>query len=267
MRLILLIFFLINCLFSFAQLSGIAGYLQDPSAGGYFLDGTDPFVTGNNAAGNARMARPMLGLSVEKRYGLRSLNQGSFSLAIPSSSGCWSLQLGYFGFNKYAETRAGLCYGRPLGSRLDLGLRFNYMQLRIPGFQGRSVIYPQIGFRYMLNENLMIGWSVSNPGGKIKLRGLYPIPIVYRIGIGYKISELTGIAAEILKEEGRVPAVVAAVRYRPLKHIELRGGIYSNSKQFFFNTSVQKNKMRYTIGLLWHQELGFSPTMVWHSIF
>lgn len=266
------LYLLANLLFTFlhstAQFAESSGNLQDPSSGAYFREGTDPFSSISNAAGNARLLHRILAFSAEKIYGLQSLNQLSFSLALPVSSGSWIGRVNYFGFNQYAETNAGICYARPLGSRIDLGLQFNYLLLKIPGYPSRSVIQSHIGFRYLLNQNLVMGWSVSNPFGTMKIRNYSSKPpIVFRIGLGYKISEITALAAEIIKEEDRIPGIAIALRYHPMPVLEIRGGLHSASRQYFINTVIHKNKWRYQIGLKWHQELGFSPSIVWYYFF
>jgi hypothetical protein len=267
-RICLLTSLLFLYFFSSAQFSETAGNLQDPASGTYFRDGMDPFSSISNAACNARLSQRILALSAEKMYGFHSLNQLSFSLAVPVSSGSWIGRLNYFGFNQYAETKLGVCYARMLGSKADLGLQFNYLQLKIPGYSFRSAIHSQLGFRYLLNQNLVVGWSVSNPLGIMHIRGSSSkIPIVFRIGLGYKISEMTGIAAELIKEEDKVPNIAVAIRYRPLPVWEIRGGIHSASRQFFINAVLCKNKWRYLTGLKWHQDLGFSPSVVWHYFF
>ena len=267
MRVILLTFLLFYNQLASAQLSVAVSNLLDPSSGVYFQDGSDPFSSGINAAGNARMKKKGLGLSSEKKYGFQGFNMMSLSLAIPVSSGCWSGQIDYFGFNHFSETRIGFCYAKTLSARADLGVRFNYLQVQIPGSQLRAAICPQIGFRYILNQNLILGWSVSNPAGALKIRGEYHLPTGYRIGVGYKISDLSGVAVEMIKEEGRFPGITAAFRYRPEKNLEIRAGLYTQSPQVFFTMVVQKNKLKYAAGFMWHRELGFSPSLVWYCFF
>jgi hypothetical protein len=247
--------------FSSAQLPGLSSRILDPSSGTYFKDITDPFSAVLNPASNAQIRKRTFAFSGEKRYGFRLFNFLSASVALPVSSGCWGGQVDYFGFNKYAETQISISYARSLGERADIGLRFNLFHIRIVNFPNRIAIYPHLGFRYAIHKNLILGLSVSNPTGVIPLEnGRQFQPLIFRLGVGYILSDVTAIAAEIIKEEKSIPGVICAIRYRPLPVFSIRLGINTVSRQPFANFLLQKKNWQYVVGFLWHQELGFSPS-------
>lgn len=259
---LLFIFCLFIFCFSSAQIPGITGRILDPSSGAYFKEITDPFAGMLNPAANARIKKRIFAFSSEKRYGLRLFNLLSASVVVPVSSGSWSGQLDYFGFSKYAEMQLGISYARFLGERADIGLRFNFSQVSIANFSSKIAFYPQLGFRYVIHKNLLFGFSVSNPTGLIALQNDRQFqPLILRMGFGYILSEVTSVAAEIIKEEKSIPGLVCAIRYRPLPSFSMRLGVNTVSGQSFINVVMQKNKWQYVTGLVWHQELGFSPSV------
>jgi hypothetical protein len=248
--------------FSSAQPPGLTGKILDPSSGTYFKDIADPFAAVLNPASAAKFKKRTFAFSGEKRYGFRLFNLLSASVAIPVSTGCLTGQLDYFGFSKYSETQIGVCYARTLGERADIGLRFNFFQVRVTNFPTEIALYPQLGFRYIVHKNLLLGLSISNPTGMVALQnGRQFQPLILRIGFGYILSEVTAIAAEVIKEEKTVSGIVCAIRYSPLPAFSMRLGINSVSGQSFINLLLQKNKWQFVTGLVWHQELGFSPTV------
>jgi len=259
---LLFTFFLFVFSFSSAQPPGLTGRIQDPSSGTYFKDISDPFSAVLNPASNARIKKRTFAFLGEKRYSLRLFNLLSASVSLPVSTGCWSGQIDYFGFSKYSETQIGISYARTLGERADIGLRFNFFQVRVPNFPNQISMYPQLGFRYVVHKNLLLGFSISNPTGTIALQnGRQFQPLILRIGFGYILSEVTAIAAEVIKEEKTVSGIVCAIRYNPLSAFSMRLGINTVSGQSFINLLLQKNKWQFVTGLVWHQELGFSPTV------
>ena len=254
--------------FSSAQLPGLTGRILDPSSGTYFQDITDPFASVLNPASSAQIRKRTFAFSGEKRFGFRSFNLLSATVAMPVSSGCWSGQIDYFGFSKYAETQIGIAYARSFGERADIGLRFNILHIRVANFLSKNAIYPHLGFRYAIHKNLILGFSVSNPTGVIHFQnGRQFYPLIFRLGFGYVLSDVAAIAAEIIKEEKRMPGVVCAIRYRPLPAFSMRLGINTVSRQPFFNLLLQKNNWQYVIGFVWHQELGFSPSLGGYCFF
>jgi hypothetical protein len=261
-RILLLTIFLFQSVYSVGQLPGLTGKLQDPSSGAYFSEISDPFAIVLNPAAGALIKKKVFAFSGEKRFGLKSFNLLSTILAFPVSSGSWSSQLDYFGFGSYAETQLSLAYAQNLGTRAGVGLRFHLIHLRVPNFQSQLAVYPQVGFRYIVHRDLVIGWSLSNPTGVIRLQGNRSFqPLVVRIGFGYRLSDVAAVAAEILKEEGRMPGVVIGVRYMPIQGFSIRLGINTMARQPFLNMTLQKSNWQYVTGLALHQELGISPTI------
>ena len=255
-------------LLSFSQYRETAFLLQDPSSGTYFRDNQDPFSTGVNPAAMARFSRPVFALLGENRYGSKGINQMMLSMAYPLANGCWATQLDYYGFSSYSQTQLSIAYARTVGAGMDIGLRFHYFHLHIPGFKNLSTIYSHIGFRYSLNSQVIIGWSAANPFGRIRISGGNELlPAVYSAGIGYTMSAQTGVAIHLVKESGRPPAIIAAFRYRPIEVLSFKMGANSSTRQPFFSIQLQKKSWLSLWGVAWHSQLGFSPYVGWQYYF
>src|SRR5690349_21431933 len=90
----------------------------------------DLFSAFNNRAALARVKNKSLGIYGERRYLVEGLNNYLGMGAIETKSGCFGVQLGYFGFNRFNQSSAGLAYALALGSRMNLGVEFNYHSIR-----------------------------------------------------------------------------------------------------------------------------------------
>ena len=84
---------------------------------------------------------------------------------MPSQQGNFGIQIDYFGFKDYNESQIGLAYARSPGSKLHIGVKFNYYSFRIPAYQTSSAVNFQIGAIAHLRDKLNAGIHFYHPGG------------------------------------------------------------------------------------------------------
>ena len=136
------------------------------------------------------------------------------------------LQIDYFGFKDYNESQIGLAYARSLGSKLDIGVKFNYYSFRIPNYQSSSSVNFEIGAIAHLTDKLNAGIHFYNPvGGNLSKTNDEKLSSIYKFGLGYEASESFLVSAEIVKEEDLPIGVNAGVQYNFQKQFFVRVGI------------------------------------------
>jgi hypothetical protein len=97
------------------------------------------------------------------------------------------VKAGYYGFSDYNESQIGLAYGRKLGSKVDVGVQFNYNAIRISSYGNSSAVNFEIGTVLHLTERLHAGVHVYNPaGGKFGKNQQEKLASVYTAGVGYE---------------------------------------------------------------------------------
>jgi len=199
----------------------------------------------------------------ERRFLLSELNYYSAAIGLPTSSGNFGLQLGYFGFSDYNETHAGLAYGRKLGAKVDIGAQFDYNSLQITGYGKTSAINFQLGTVLHLSEKLHVGFHAYNPvGGKFGNDKEEKLASVYTIGSGYEASDKFFISAEIQKEENRPVNVNAGLEYKFLPQLSIRGGVSTATSVVFGGIGLQFRSFRLDITISHHPQLGLSPGLL-----
>src|SRR4029078_11428778 len=97
------------------------------------------------------------GVYGEKRFLLSAANMYTAVVALPTDEGNFGLQADYFGFSNYNESQLGIAYARSLGSRLDVGVKFNYYSFKIPGYGNSSAVNFEIGAIAHLSDKLHAG--------------------------------------------------------------------------------------------------------------
>src|SRR5215510_4227861 len=211
---------------------GLSQNVRDPVSASYIGLGAysnhhlDVFSFHTNQAALAKIKIVSAGIYGEKRFLLNELSLYNASLTLPTSSGNFGFDARYYGFSDYNESQVGLAYGRSLGPKVDVGVQFNYYNVRIAGYGNASAINFEIGTIFHLTDNLNAGIHVYNPvGGSLGKNGEEKLASVYSMGFGYDASEKFFMSIEVEKEEGKPVNVNAGLQYKFLQQLLSRMGI------------------------------------------
>jgi len=222
--------------------------------------GPDPFSAYNNQAALAQIKSRSVGVYGERRYLVEGLNNYLAVGAMETKSGCFGIELGYFGFNRFNQGRAGLAYALALGSRMDLGVEFNYHLINIPGYARASTLGFELATLFHLTEKLTAGIQLSDPvHGKRGQTGNEKLPSVYRGGIGYDPSREFFAGIEIVKEELMPAYVNAGMQYAGIPGIAIRTGYTSSSNSWWMAICYLWRSLSIGISICFHPVLGITP--------
>jgi hypothetical protein len=218
--------------------------------------------SGNQAAlGNLKDAEA--GLYGEKRFGLKALSNYHGVIGIPLRNAGVGLNMYHSGGNDFNETQAGLGYGMPLSGNITIGAQLNFNQIRISGYGSASTVNFELGALFALSNKVRMGLHVYNPvGGKFGKNKAEKFASIYKAGVGYEASEQFFVSAEIAKEENLPVNVNAAMQYNFNKHFLARGGVSSAIANYFLGVGILWNAMRLDFISSYHQQLGFSPSLM-----
>jgi hypothetical protein len=234
-------------------------YLQ---LGTYSTKQTDVFSFVNNQAVLAQTKNASAGVYGERRFLLAATSQYTAAVAVPSKMGNFGISLRYAGFKNFNETQAGIAYARSLGSKVDIGIQFNFYGYRVPSYANSSTVNFEIGAMVHLTNQLNAGIHVYNPiGGKFSKTN-EQLTAAYKIGIGYDASEKFFVSAEITKEEDHPVNINAGIQYQFIKQFFARAGISSATSAAYGGAGVSWNNFRLDISGSYHPQLGWSPGLL-----
>lgn len=220
----------------------------------------DLFSTVNNQAALAQLKSKSVGLYGERRYLVEGLNNYLGVAAIETKSGCFGIELGYFGFNRFNQNRAGLAYALALGNRMNMGVQFNYHSINIPGYTRASSLGFELAALFHLTDKLTTGIQISNPvGGRFGQTGRNKLPSVYRGGIGYDPSREFYAGIEFIKEELMPAYVNAGIQYAGIPGVTIRAGFISASNSWWMGICYLWRSLRIGISIGFHPILGITP--------
>ena len=233
------------------------------SLGAYSTKQADVFSFGNNQAALASVKTTSVGIYGERRFLLSETSLYSLAAAIPTSLGNFGLQLNYSGFKNFNESKIGLAYSRSLGSKLDIGVQFNYYGYRIPTYGNASTINFEAGAIVHFSEKLNGGIHIYNPvAGKLGKSSDEKLAAAYKLGLGYDASDNFYVSAEIIKEEDKPVNVTGGIQYHFKKQFFVRAGFVSETTSGFGGVGIAWKNLRLDIAANYHPQLGFSPGLL-----
>lgn len=231
--------------------------------GAYSFSHADVFSYTSNQASLAQLKNASAGLYGEKRYYLEDLSLYKLAVAIPTNSGNFGFNSGYYGFSDYNESQVGLAYARKLGDKVDIGVQFNYNMIRVAGYGNTSAINFEIGTILHLTGKLLAGVHAYNPaGGKFGKNQEEKLASIYKVGFGYEASQKFFVSAEIEKEEDQELNVNAGIQYKILPQLMARGGIATAASNAYFGVGFFLKSFRIDVTAAYHQQLGITPGLL-----
>jgi hypothetical protein len=231
--------------------------------GAYSNFQADVFSFASNQAALARLKQPAIGTYGENRFLLQATNMFTAVAALPTKMGNFGFEADYFGFKNYNESQIGLAYARNLGRLLDVGIKFNYYDFRIPAYQNSAAVNFELGAIVHLTDKLNAGLHFYNPvGGGLSKTNNEKLSSIYKFGIGYDASENVFISAEIVKQEDVPVNLNAGVQYNFDKRFFARVGVATENESPYAGAGVSWNDIRLDVSASYHPQLGFSPGLM-----
>ena len=251
------------------HLSGYSQSLRYPLAlpylnlNAYSASQADPLSFTANQAALAKINQVGAGVYGERRFLLAATSSYAAAFVLPSRLGNFGVALNYSGFKNFNENKIGLAYSRSLGTKIDIGIQFNYYSYRIPSYPSGSSVNLEAGVIMHLSDKLNAGAHVFNPvGGKLGKLQDEKLATAYKFGLGYDASDNFFVGSEIVKEEDKPVNVIAGFQYQFARQFFVRSGMMSESSTVFAGVGVGFKNLRLDIAGSYHQLLGFSPGLL-----
>ena len=251
------------CLNTFSQTVRQPNAARYIGLGAYSLHHIDAFSFTSNQAALAQIKNTAVGVYGEKRFLLSSANLYSAVVVMPTKQGNFGLQADYFGFKNYNESQIGIAYAKSLGSKFDIGIKFNYYGFRIPAYGNASTVNFEIGAIAHLSDKLHMGIHAYNPaGGKLSNTKDEKLSSVYKFGIGYEASDKFLVSTEIIKQEDQPLNIEVGFQYNFMEQFFVRAGTSTATTNSYVGAGISWKNFRLDITGGYHPQLGFTPGLM-----
>jgi hypothetical protein len=234
----------------------------------YSVRQSDVFSFTGNQAALASVKQAGVGVYGERRFMLEENSAYAVAVALPTSLGNFGLQVNYSGFENFNENKVGLAYGRSLGSKVDVGVQFNYYGYRIPVYGNASTVNFEAGAILHFSEKFHGGIHVYSPvAGKLDKTTDEKLASAYTFGLGLDASENFYVSTQVVKEEDKAVNVTGGVQYQFKKQFFARAGFISATESGYLGAGVKIKNMRLDISASFHPQLGITPGILLISNF
>lgn len=220
---------------------------------------TDIFSAHHNQAGLGFLEKSGVAVYASNRYFVEGVNLFAGVAALSTSSGTFGLDLSYYGFEAYNETKIGLGYGRKLAEKFSVGIQLDYFSTRINEYGSASTFSVEMGLLYFINEEVRVGAHYFNPFqsriGEIN----ESVPSNLKLGISIDPSERVTLMVDAKMDLRQDISIRGGIEYKPSEWIHIRGGFSTAPIQYTIGTGIQFDGFRMDFASSIHQQLGISP--------
>lgn len=231
--------------------------------GAYSINHADVFSFISNQASLAQLKNAASAIYSERKFLLSELSHYTAVLGLPTRSGNFGIKGVYYGFSDYNETQLGLAYGRKLGDKIDLGVQFNYNNIRVGGYGNAAAISFESGAIFHLTDKLHAGLHINNPvGGRFGKDQEEKLSSIYTFGMGYEASDKFFVSTEIIKEEDQPVNVNTGVQYKFLPQLLARTGISTATSTAWMGFGFSWRLLRLDATAAYHPQLGITPGLL-----
>lgn len=215
-----------------------------------------------NPALLANTTHPLLFAEYDSRYGITELSSKGLQFSYPFSHFTVSADFRYSGFSAYHEMLAGLAFSRIFGDRFSMGLQFILdSRYAIETDRYYTTFYPQLGLTLPLSDNLLLGFSVTNPF-MVKMKfetETRSLPSVYSLGLKLGLSESVNWRIQADQEISNQLRVGTAVDFNIIQKIGLQAGVqYIGYFVPAIGAGFYTKSMRYELTTTLHPLLGLT---------
>ena len=221
----------------------------------------------SNQAGLANISKFTFGLGSENQFLLSELNKHTVACAIPVNGGVIGINLNYFGFDLYNETKIGLAFGKKLSQSFNIGVQLDYLGTYIQESTNSNHNFTfEIGVQKQLNKELILGAHIFNPT-TVKLNEDENISSLFRVGLRYDANQKVSVFTEGSLESEQNGNLHFGLEYKIINELSLRTGFSTNPAKNSFGIGYTLNKIQIDVAVNKHQILGYSPQLSVSSTF
>lgn len=215
----------------------------------------------NNQAGMSWCSKFAIGTYFENRFLLKELSLKTIGVVFPLKKKCFGITFGHFGYLLYGEIKTGLAFSMLLGKKFSAGLQLDYLRIQQgEDYGGRNLFTFEFGLLYKINEKINLGVHICNPVPiKLVKNGTELLPVIFRFGLSWQLSESFLSSVEVEKELVLNPIIKGGIEYHFVKPLWIRLGFLSNPGQFTFGFGIGCGKFRFDLASSYHPVLGYSP--------
>jgi len=214
-----------------------------------------------NQAGLVGVKNFAIDLSVEKRFNLADLSNGSIALAKSFKFGTMGLMFSSFGITEYNEQKLGFAYARKLNSNISIGGQFDVLRYNVASVGSIHLVSFELGIQLRLNKDFSVATHIFSPGN-IEVTDGTEIGTRFRIGVKYAPSAKVFVLAELDKVIDRDIDYKLGIGYQLIDLMQLRVGMDPKLNTYSFGIMLKfKDTYKVSSAISVNHSLGNTPAI------
>ena len=227
------------------------------AAGVFGWDDGDAFGALRHPAMSVGFRGRSMGLLAESMTGIPGTTMLSSMIGIRAGSGVIGGVLDHRSMSGAGESRLAVGYALPLSSRLRAGIRLGVQGLSVPAHRTIIGMPVEWGLVYR-HQQLSFGVAASQPV-TLSPGKLHPgIPAVFRMTTTFELSAGTGLALDVVREEGWGLSCRPMVFYQPSPGFRLSSGLVADKGSIFLGIRYRRSSMGFHMFFDRHPYLGWT---------
>ncbi len=196
-----------------------------------------------------------LGIGGEERYGLSELKTASFTAQL----GNYRVGLKTFGNELYRENLLELDGAIPINKDAGFGLGLGILNCWIRDNSNRLAYSLKLGGVY--KSQLAKAWAVLANLNQPRFSEIDYLPILYYLGLNYKVNEPLFFYLNVGGIEDRLPFFNFGIVIIPLKETQICGGINTENFTIEYGLEFSPGRLSFTYAGNSHQQLGSTHSL------
>ncbi len=256
------IFFTLNFFFSsqcFGSFENVGANARFQAMGGAGVaNATSPDAIFYNCSGIALNRGSLFSFSYANPFGIKELNHGTFSAAIPIYRGNVGFAAKTFGNRLYNESEYFISYAHSFQGKFIFGASVRFLRLEISKYGHDSAIGLDVGFTTMINP--MINWGFFTTNLNRANIGAQKEPLPQIFTTGFNVTPATNLFLNVdLYKDTQFPTEIRfGMEYNIFDRLALRSGFITEIASFTAGTGLRFSHFDIDYAFQSHNDLGFT---------
>lgn len=232
------------------------------------LGGAGTALTGEswghaNPASWATLSERHVGFFATQAFGLEALQLGALHVVYPFAVGTMAVGARTFGYEAYRETRFewGGARGFSLGTtrQFNLGIKFQYLQVSVPGYGSGNTITAGIGGLVQVLPGFDLGFHATNLHQPSIAAD--ELARTLAIGIAYAPIPSLRVVTDVYKDVRFPLSLRAGIEAQPVKVLSIRAGTTTAPARISTGVGLHVGRIVADLAAERHVYLGWSPAI------
>lgn len=218
------------------------------------------WAANNNPAGLSFLTKTIVAAGYENKFLTKEFSASSLILALPFNKIVIGGSFQKYGIPDFSQIKTGISLSKSFGHTLSYGIRLNYHQINITGYNNEKTFSADCGIMYAINKKIWLAASLGNISQEsFKTIHDQTIGAYIKFGASFLLNEKLTACSQIDKYTDNALDYRMGLDYKLLEILSLRGGLSFNTFRQYAGIGISHKKLVIDLAVSSHPVLSYSP--------